>query len=69
MTEHRFVAHLPDLIHSEDYAGDPDGRRVRIRIRTDAHGVEILGDAMRPAELETLLEALGADCIEQMLCG
>ena len=69
MSEHRFVSHLPDLIHPEDYAGDPDGRRVRFRIRSDSDGVEILGDAMRPAELEALLEALGADFIEQMLCG
>jgi hypothetical protein len=69
MSDHRFVAELPDLIHPEDYAGDPEGRRVRIRIRATAGGVEILGDAMRAPELEALLEALGPDCIEQMLCG
>lgn len=69
MAEYRFVEHLPDLIHPEDYAGDPEGRRVRIRIRSTEHGVEVLGDAMRPAELEKLLEALGAERIEQMLCG
>ena len=69
MAEHRFVPHLPDLIHPEDYASDPEGRRVRFRIRSDAEGVAILGDAMRPAELEALLEELGARWIEQMLCG
>ncbi len=67
--EHRFVAHLPDLIHPEDYPSDPDGRRLRLRIRASADGVEILGDAMRPAGLEELLEELGADELEQMLCG
>lgn len=69
MTDYRFVDHLPDLIHPEDYPSDPDGRRVRLRIRATAEGVEVLGDAMRPAELEELLEALGAERVEQMLCG
>lgn len=65
----RFVAHLPDLIDSREYAADPDGRKVRVRVRVTPEGVEVLGDAVRPAELEVLLAALGADCIEQMLCG
>lgn len=69
MAEHRFVDHLPDLIHPEDYAGDPEGRRVRVRIRVTDQGVEVLGDAMRPDELERLLEELGARLIDQMLCG
>lgn len=30
---------------------------------------QVLGDAMRPAELERLLESLGPGAIEQMLCG
>lgn len=69
MTRVRFVAELPDLIHPEDYASDPQGRRLRLRIRATADGVEILGDAMRPALLEELLEHLEAEHIEQMLCG
>ena len=69
MTDYRFVDHLPDLIHPEDYPTDPDGRRVRLRVRVTADGVEVLGDAMRPAKLEELLEALGAESVEQMLCG
>lgn len=69
MSEHRFVEHLPDLIHPEDYASDPKGRRLRLRIRANGDGVEVLADAMRPAELEALLEELGAEVIEQMLCG
>ena len=69
MTEYRFVDHLPDLIQPEDYASDPSGRRVRLRIRPTADGVEVLGDAMRPAELEKLLEELGVEVVEQMLCG
>lgn len=69
MAEYRFVDELPDLIHPEDYASDPAGRRVRLRIRATAEGIEILGDAMRPATLEELLEALGPEVVEQMLCG
>lgn len=69
MAEYRFVDHLPDLIHPGDYAGDPEGRRIRVRIRVTDIGVEVLGDAMRPDELERLLEELGASLIDQMLCG
>jgi hypothetical protein len=42
---------------------------VRLRIRVGEEGVEILGDAARAATLEGLLEGLGAQEIEQMLCG
>ncbi len=69
MSKRYFVESLPDLIEPEDYPSDPKGRRVRIKIRTDGEGVEILADAMRPAELDELLEKLGASVIEQMLCG
>ncbi len=69
MTEYRFVEHLPDLIEPGDYAGQPAGRLVRVRICVTADGVQILGDAFRPAALERLLEHLGPDVIEQMLCG
>jgi hypothetical protein len=69
MAERRFVPELPDLIQPEEYASDPKGARVRVRIRLTADGVEVLADAMRPAELDRLLEALGARVIEQMLCG
>ncbi len=65
----RFVSHLPDLVTPDEYAGDPDGRLVRLRIRASADGVEILGDAARPRTLERLLDEIGADEIEQMLCG
>jgi hypothetical protein len=69
MADYRFVPDLPDLIQPEDYASDPDGRRVRIRISVTEDRVEILGDAMRPQVLERLLEEMGAKIIEQMLCG
>ncbi|MCP4663126.1 MAG: hypothetical protein GY856_47655 [bacterium] len=69
MADCRFVEHLPDLIHPQDYSSDPEGRRVRLRIRPSADGVEVLGDAMRPAVLEELLEELEPEEIEQMLCG
>jgi hypothetical protein len=65
-----FVPHLPDLISAGEYDDHPDGRLVRIRIKVTGDGVEILGDAFRPAVLEQLLAALGGDDpIEQMLCG
>lgn len=69
MTEYTFVNDIPDLIHPEDYAADPCGRRVRLCIRPDGEGLEIIGDAIRPDELERLLEGLGVETIEQMLCG
>lgn len=69
MTDYRFVADLPDLIQPEEYASHPDGRLVRIRISVTEHGVEILGDAFRPEQIEKILAALGHDEIEQMLCG
>lgn len=69
MAEYVFVNDIPDLIHPEDYAADPQGRRVRLRIKPDGEGVEIIGDAIRPEELESLLERLGVEQIEQMLCG
>jgi hypothetical protein len=69
MAEYRFVQALPDLIHPEDYAADPAGRRVRLRLRATGEGIELVGDAMRPEALERLLEALEAEVIEQMLCG
>lgn len=69
MTERRFVPELPDLIAPADYAEDPQGRRVRLRIGHSDQGVEILGDAMQVKELERLLAALEPGTIEQMLCG
>jgi hypothetical protein len=66
---YRFVSSIPDLIQPEEYASDPQGRRVRLRIRWTADGLEITGDAVRPEELERLLEQLGIDEIDQMLCG
>jgi hypothetical protein len=69
MSIYEFVPHLPDLIHAEDYPSDPEGRRIRVRLRVTAEGIEILGDAMRPELLEKLLESLEPERIEQMLCG
>ena len=69
MTEYHFVEHLPDLIQEEEYAADPQGRRVRIRITASGDGLEILGDAVRLEALERLLESLEPEVIEQTLCG
>ncbi|MBX7548353.1 hypothetical protein K1Y78_10015 [Streptomyces sp. tea 10] len=69
MTEYRMVEHIPDLIQPEEYEEHPEGRLVRISIRVDGDGVQVLGDAFLPEVLEQLLERLGPDAIEQMLCG
>lgn len=69
MTQFRFVEQLPDLIDPSEYESDPKGRRVRLRLRCDENGVVILGDAARAASLEALLESMGVEEIEQMLCG
>ncbi|MFF5498705.1 radical SAM-modified peptide, FtsH ternary system-associated [Streptomyces aquilus] len=67
--EYRFVEDLPDLIEASEYDDHPDGRLVRLRISWDEQGVEVLGDAFRPDMLEALLEKMGPDAVEQMLCG
>ncbi len=64
-----FVSELPDLIEPSEYAGHPDGDLVRLRIRVTPDGVEVLGDALRPASLERMLAVLGGGPVEQMLCG
>ncbi len=64
-----FVADLPDLIQPSEYADHADGGLVRLRITVTPAGVEVLGDALRPAMLEALLAALGGGPVEQMLCG
>ncbi|MCW8378484.1 radical SAM-modified peptide, FtsH ternary system-associated [Streptomyces justiciae] len=68
-TEYRFVEDLPDLIDAAEYDDHPEGRLVRLRISWDETGVEVLGDAFRPDMLEALLEKMGPDAVEQMLCG
>jgi len=67
--KYQFVSMLPDLIHAKEYASDPDGKRVRFRIRITNDGIELLGDAVRPKILEALLLELEPAVIEQMLCG
>jgi FtsH ternary system-associated peptide len=69
MTRYQFVDHLPDLIQPDEYAGDPSGRRVKLRLVITDRGVELLGDAVRPEELERLLLGLDPETIEHMLCG
>jgi hypothetical protein len=64
-----FVASLPDLIDSTEYADHPSGNLLRLRIEVTDAGVVLSGDAMRPITLETLLATLGGGPIEQMLCG
>ncbi len=69
MAEFRFVEHLPDLIEPAEYPDDPNGRMVKMRLRADDQGVEILGDAACASNLEALLEEMEVEVIEQMLCG
>jgi hypothetical protein len=69
VSDYRFVPVLPDLIEPAEYGRHPGGDLVRIRIAATPDGVEVLGDAFRPAVLEALLGELGAGPIDQMLCG
>ncbi len=74
MTEHRFVPSLPDLIDPVEYAEHPEGRLVRLRITVTETGVEVLGDGMRPEQIEAVLASLNGPGeegpeMEQMLCG
>jgi hypothetical protein len=68
-TEHVFVESLPDLIEPSEYAAHACGGLVRLKVMVTPDGVEILGDAMRPASVEELLAALSGGPVEQMLCG
>ncbi|WP_309111553.1 radical SAM-modified peptide, FtsH ternary system-associated [Saccharothrix sp.] len=69
MTNYEFVDSLPDLVQPEEYADHPTGGLVRLRISVENGEISILGDALRPELIEQLLEALGPDAIQQMLCG
>ncbi|GAA5050105.1 hypothetical protein HNP84_004142 [Thermocatellispora tengchongensis] len=69
MARYEIAEHLPDLIQPEEYAEHPGGGLVRIEISVKDGAVEVLGDAMRPEVLERLLELLGPDAVEQMMCG
>ncbi|MGW5128906.1 radical SAM-modified peptide, FtsH ternary system-associated [Streptomyces sp. NPDC004069] len=66
---YRLVPELPDLIEADEYGAYPQGRLVRVRVTWSADGVEVLADAFRPDQMEALLEALGPEEIEQMMCG
>ncbi|NUT90454.1 MAG: hypothetical protein HOY78_00350 [Saccharothrix sp.] len=69
MTTYEFVDDLPDLVQPEEYEDHPTGGLVRLRISVENGEISILGDALRPELIERLLEALGPEAIEQMLCG
>ncbi len=69
MTERKYVQQIPDLIQPSEYERDPQGKRMKFRIRVSGKGIEIVGDAQRPEELEKILKELSPDAIEQMLCG
>lgn len=65
----RFVSHLPDLITEEDYLDSPEQKKLRIRINVNEEGVDVLGDSMYAYLVEELMDQLGADEIERILCG
>lgn len=67
--KYKFVPYLPDLINETDYEADPKGKRVKIQLKVNENGIELMGDSVRPEALEKLLEQLSDDVIEQMLCG
>lgn len=69
MTRYRFVPHLDDLIDPLEYADDPQGRRVRLKITAGPEGIRIQGDAMCVRNIEELLDFLEPEVIAQMLCG
>ncbi|MCM8578845.1 radical SAM-modified peptide, FtsH ternary system-associated [Candidatus Accumulibacter phosphatis] len=43
------------LAQLNDYEGDPAVRRVRVRLRVSPQELEIIGDAVRAAEIERML--------------
>lgn len=65
----RYVPHLPDLMTPADYVEAPEVRKIRLEIRMTDAGIEILGDSPYPVSLDELLEKLGPETVEKMLCG
>ncbi len=65
----KYTDHIPDLMTWEDYEVAHRRKLVRIRLQVTEEGLEIIGDSPYPHLLEELLEALGPEAIEMMLCG
>lgn len=68
-TKINFVDHLPDLMTWDDYEAADRRKTVRFRLALTEDGLEIIGDSPYPHLLDELLESLGPDAIEMMLCG
>ncbi len=63
------VEHLPDLMTWDDYEAAERRKVIRFRLTVTDEGLEIIGDSPYPHLLEKLLERLGPEAIEMMLCG
>ncbi len=64
-----YVNHLPDLMTWDDYEVADQRKQIRVQLTVTDEGLEIIGDSPYPHLLEALLEALGPEAIEMMLCG
>ena len=64
-----FVGYIPDLMTWEDYEVSHEKKLVRFRLTITDEGLEIIGDSPYPHLLEQLIEKLGPEVIEIILCG
>lgn len=65
----KYINHLPDLMTWDDYERADCRKQIRFRLTVTDEGLEIIGDSPYPHLIEELLESLGPDVIEMMLCG
>lgn len=64
-----YVTHLPDLMTPAHYNVAHQRKIIRFQLKLGDEGLEIIGDSPYPGLLEELLESLGPEAIEMMLCG
>jgi len=65
----QLVNDIPDLITWDDYEEVEAKKLVRVQLRVTENGVELIADSPYPKLLEELLEKLGPEVIETLICG
>lgn len=64
-----FIDRIDDLMRPEDYREASGRKKIRIRIKNTADGLELVGDSLYPGELEKLLADTATQPLKKVLCG
>lgn len=64
-----YVGDLPDLMTPEHYHDAHQRKIIRFQLKVGDEGLEIIGDSPYPGLVDELLESLGPEVIERVLCG